>query len=26
VGDRVHVEADYLGKLVARQLAWMKGR
>jgi len=26
VGDLVHVEADYLAKLVARQLEWMKRR
>lgn len=26
VGDRVHVEADYLAKLVHRQLAWIKNR
>lgn len=26
VGDRMHVEADYLAKLVARQLEWLKGR
>lgn len=26
VGDRVHVEADYLAKLVARQLEWLKNR
>lgn len=24
VGDRLHVEADYLGKLVARQLEWLR--
>ena len=26
VGDVVHVEADYLAKLVARQLEWLKNR
>jgi riboflavin synthase len=26
VGDRLHVEADYLAKLVARQLLWLKSR
>jgi len=26
VGDRLHVEADYLAKLVARQLQWLKSR
>jgi len=26
VGDRVNVEVDYLAKLVARQLEWMKNR
>ena len=26
VGDLVHVEADYLAKLVARQLEWLKNR
>ncbi len=26
IGDRVHVEADYLAKLVARQLEWLRNR